>query len=235
MRRHLAGASYLFVADVAVRALNFVAMAWIARTLAPELYGMVIIGASILDYALLLSDWGLKTLGTRETARGDERRFQPRQVIAARIVLGSAVFIIANVLIALLPLSSLQAIFIHVYLIGLLPYILHVDWYHQGHGNFVVITVARTLGSICLLVGAFALVHSPSDASVVPWLYVTSVTATTIAMLVAVRSRRELMPTVGDFKTTKALFGVSTALGVAALCGQTFMVLPPIVAGQSQG
>src|SRR5688500_2631295 len=105
MRRHLAGASYLFVADITVRALNFVAMVWIARTLAPELYGIVIIGASVLDYALLLGDWGLKSLGTRETARVDNRSFQPRQIVAARVVLGAAVFLVANVLVTLLPIE----------------------------------------------------------------------------------------------------------------------------------
>lgn len=236
MRRHIAGASYLFVADIAVRALNFVAMAWIARTLAPELYGTIIIGASVLDYALLLSDWGLKTLGTRETARmHGERRYRPSRIVATRIVLGGAVFIVANLLITVLPLAPMQSVFVRIYLLGLLPYILHLDWYHQGNADYLIITVARTLGSICLLVGAITLVHSPSDASVVPWLYVSSITATTIAMIVAVRSPRQLTPHRDDFAGVGDVLKVSSALGVAALCGQTFMILPPIISGQISG
>ena len=236
MRRHLTDASYLFVADAASRALNFVAVAWLARTLAPELYGTVIIGAAVLDYALLLCDWGLKTLGTRETARPPEaRRFQPRQIAAARALLSLAVFAAAQILVTALPVEPVLATLIRVYLLGLLPYALLIDWYHQGRGAFAIVTAARTAGSILLVAGVLALVDSPSDAELVPWIYVGSMTATSIAMILAGRRRESLLPRLEDLGSSPAVARGAMALGAAALFGQSFIVLPPIIAGHFAG
>jgi polysaccharide transporter, PST family len=237
MRRHLADASWLFAADIAARALNFLAVAWLARTLEPALYGTVVIGASVLDYALLLCDWGLKTLGTRETARPERlRRFQPRTIAAARLLLSLAVFTAANVALSLLSVEPTQAMLIRIYLLGLLPYALLVDWYHQGRGTFAVITIGRAAGSLLLVAGAFALVRTPEHAARVPWLYVGSMAATSLVMLVAALGTRErLLPDREDLAAAPAVLRGSTALGVAALFGQTFIALPPIIAGRALG
>lgn len=250
MRRHLSDASWLFSADIGSRALNFLAVAWLARTLEPALYGLVVIGAAVLDYALLLCDWGLKTLGTRETARPAEvRRFQPRTIVLARLELSLIIFVTAQLILVIAPVDPAQASIIRIYLLGLLPYALLVDWYHQGRGAFAVITAGRVVGSMLLAVAAFTLVGSPADTALVPWLYVGSMTATSLLLIGAAAAgardtlkrstdlgpRERLVPRLADLATTPAVLRASTALGVAALFGQTFIVLPTIVAGQLLG
>jgi O-antigen/teichoic acid export membrane protein len=237
MRRHVANASYLFTADIVARALNFVAVAWMARVLAPALYGTVVIGASVLDYALLLCDWGLKTLGTRETAMpGDRRAFAPHTIATARLALTLTIFVVAQIALAVLPIEPRQAMLVRIYLLGLIPYSLLLDWYHQGRGSFAVITVGRVVGSVLIVAGAVALVRTPGDAVRIPWIYVASMTATTLVLLVAARgAASEIAPSAGDLQRAPSLLRVSGALGVAALFGQSFVVLPPIVAGQFLG
>lgn len=236
MRKHVVGASNLFAADIVVRALNFVTVVWLADKLAPHAYGLVVIGASVLDYALLLCDWGLKTVGAREAALAPEaRRFQPSQIAAARSMLSIAVFVVANVLISVLPVDATQAMIVRVYLLGLLPYAALIDWYHQGLGNFATITYARAAGSVVLVLGAVVLVGTPGDAVVVPWLYVASLLTTSAVMLLAGRSRDRIVPRASDFAATTSVLATSGAVGVAALFGQSFLVLPAIVVGELLG
>jgi len=232
MRKHLVDASWLFAADIGARALSFLAVAWLARALEPETYGIVVIGASVLDYALLLCDWGLKTLGTRETARPEaERRFQPHAIITARLALSLTVFVVANLALFAVPLDPTLAMLVRIYLLGLLPYALLVDWYHQGRGAFAVITIGRVAGSLVLVTGALLFVGAPADASRVPWIYVASMAVTSIVMIVPALGARAIVPRADDLGGVTAVLRGSTALGVAALFGQTFIVLPPIVVG----
>jgi PST family polysaccharide transporter len=237
MRRHLTNASYLFAADAASRALNFVAVAWLARTLAPELYGLVVIAASMLDYALLLCDWGVKTLGARETAMPAEtRRHAPSDIARARAVLSLAVFAVANAAVALLPLDPHLRTLAHLFLLGVLPYSFLLDWYHQGRGSFGALTLGRATGSAVLLLGVVTLVHSPAHVDRVPWIYVASLTATSLVMLATVpRLRAALGRGRGGTGSVGSVLRGSSALGVAALFGQSFVVLPPIVVGHFEG
>lgn len=231
MRKHLAGASYLFVADIGARALNFVAVAWLARMLAPESYGAIVIGASALDYALLLCDWGLRTLGTRETAMAPAaRRFDPPRIAAARIALSLAILVVSYVVIALAAIEPEQSAIIRIYLLGIVPYALMIDWYHQGSGRFLAITASRVAGSMLLVAGVTTLVASPADAGVVPWLYVASMSVTTVALLLVRRGER-VVPYPSELAASPEVVRAASPLGVAAIFGQSFVVLPPLVAG----
>ena len=132
-----------------------------ARILAVEGFGQVMIGLTVLSYVALAGSAGLHVLATRSVARGDD--VDPGSVLAARLVNTVVAFLLAaSVTILVVPHEALR----DVILISVSSAFLHalfLEWYFQGKETMMPNAIARTLGAFVYLVGLLVMVRSPDD------------------------------------------------------------------------
>ena len=162
MTRIRSNVASLFASEVARRLLGFLSVAYMARTLGVEGFGMVMVGMSVLSYVSLMGSGGLHMFGTRNVARGDAS-IDPGAVLGARllntiIVLGAASIVtVAWVeppeLVTVILLTSLSAILHSLFL----------EWYFQGREHMAETAIARTLAAILYLGFIVVCVRSAED------------------------------------------------------------------------
>ena len=81
-------------ADAASRFLGFFAVAYLARTVGPEVMGLLAAGMGILTWGTILAEAGLPTLGTRTVATSNAApKNLVHRLITTRLVLSLGVLL----------------------------------------------------------------------------------------------------------------------------------------------
>ncbi|MCU0453126.1 MAG: flippase [Bacteroidetes bacterium] len=154
--------SSLLLSEIARRILGFFAVAYLARTLGVEGFGMVMIGLTALSYVSLTGSAGLHVLGTRSVARGTGE-VDPGTLIGARLLTtGGAIVVVAVVSVLWIEPPELAAVVLVTSLSGVL-HALFLEWYFQGRERLTEVAVARTLGAAFYLSFLVVAVHDTGD------------------------------------------------------------------------
>src|ERR1051325_6690870 len=91
MRRLTSNFLFILGSDVARRLLGFATIAYLARRIGVEEFGIISIGFAVLSYALMVSSGGLGAFGAREVARGATIEFI-NAIVSLRIVAAIIVY-----------------------------------------------------------------------------------------------------------------------------------------------
>lgn len=186
----LANLSWLSAGVIASRLLQFIVTIYLTRVLLVEAFGLFNFVQAFLWFGVILTDFGLSTIGTREIARNPRRL---RTLSSVILVSRLAVFAIEMLLIAtLLPAlhvgPQLYWLFIFSFL-SLLAYAINTDWIFRGLERMEYVAAWEALPRVIWLGGIVLFVHSPEDLLNVPLLRFVGEIATT-AVLLAVAWRR---------------------------------------------
>lgn len=154
--------SSLLLSEIARRILGFFAVAYLARTLGVEGFGMVMIGLTVLSYVSLTGSAGLHVLGTRAIARGGAD-LEPGALVGTRLVTtGAAIAVVGIIAWTVIEPPALAAVILITSLSGVL-HALFLEWYFQGRERMTEVAVARTLGAAFYLLFIVAAVHETGD------------------------------------------------------------------------
>ncbi len=103
-RRIFSNASSLFILQLITYAISLAAVPDLVRVLGPSKYGLVILAQSVITYFIFLVDYGFDMWGTMRIAENqhDKKRLSEifHNVMAAKLLLGFAGFVIILILIA---------------------------------------------------------------------------------------------------------------------------------------
>ena len=165
MRRVLKNFLFVLGGDLARRVLGFFAVAYLARKIGTDGFGMVNIGFAVLSYALMAGSAGLHSLGTREIARGASEDIVGK-ILGLRFTL-SIVALILSMVVLLLVNDRTLALLIFLFNIALIPDALYVDWYFQGKEEMQSITPARVASAVVYTGSLLLLVRSMADIRMV--------------------------------------------------------------------
>lgn len=158
-RRNVAS---LFLSEVARRVLGFFSVAYMARVLGVEGFGMVMVGLSVLSYVSLTGSGGLHVFGTRNVARGDGS-IDSGAVLGARLVNTIIALVVASVVTVLLVDPPELVAVILISSCSALLHALFLDWYFQGRELMSEAAIARTTGAALYLAFLVAFVHGRDD------------------------------------------------------------------------
>jgi O-antigen/teichoic acid export membrane protein len=231
MRKLSANAILLFGGDAAARALGFLATVHLARTLGSESFGGVIIGLSVLSYALWFSDLGLTTLGTREMARPREaREHSPGEILTTRLILSLIVFIaMQGVALVLYPTGATRTV-VALYLLTVPAYALSLEWYFQGAQRFGLFTLSKFVTTAVYFTAIILAVAGPADAPLVPLFNCLGALVAATILLAARRDER-LIPAGFSMRRFTTILRHAGTIGVGGIFAQTVQLLPPIILG----
>jgi O-antigen/teichoic acid export membrane protein len=225
-------AFWITIGDVAGRGLSFLTSIYLARTLGSEFYGLITVAISILGYATWVSDMGLISIGTRETAKEPSKRiFRVIEVFRMKIVLGIIVLIISTVVVSMINAGEIEKQVILGYLYSIIPYIALMEWFYSGKQQFGKIALSKVLNGLGYFLLVFFMVESVEDVTLVPVLYTTGITIAALTLgTFAIKDKPFSLPSRGA-QIYSDLLKTSSILGLGKFFAQIVHLLPPILIG----
>ena len=232
MKRAAQNILAIFAGDIASRAVGFLVTVYLARTLAPEGFGLVTIGLAVLGHLQLLTSPGFQVVETRNVAKLSA--FDPDRlggVFVVRSVLSAGALLLTALAVALFFPANLTALVVLASVASLLPMALYADWVLQGKEQFVRVSAARFGGYVVYGLTALLLVRSPDNIVGAPLAFLAGCSATALLLGVAlVRTagvpRFRWVPSMW-----KSILVENLPVGWAMFLGQMVINLPPLVIG----
>lgn len=223
---------FIYTGDAISRVLGLLAISYLARVLGPADFGTISIGLAALAYALVLGNSGLKLLGTRTVAGEKERvEFLTANILAARLLLSTLAFVLGLGIVYCFMEKSQVFQVILVYLLGVLPSALLLEWFFQGQRKLGIIAGGKILGMFCYLLLILLFVKSSVDIVWVAWAWILGIAVNCIFLWILFKKRKYTV----SFKRKNLKIGSillqALPLGVATIIAQVTTQFPPIYLG----
>lgn len=231
----LASFSWLSAGVIASRILQFAITVYLGRVLLVESFGLFKFAQAFLWFGVILTDFGLSTIGTREVAQSPRRlRTLSTVILASRL----AVFAIEMLLIVAVPAALGVETQLHWLLIfsflSLLAYAINTDWIFRGFERMGYVAAWEALPRVIWLAGLVLFVRSPEDLLKVPLLRFAGEIVTTAALLAIAwvrypqsRPARAVLHPLN----IRILTQQAAPVGVAALLAQVYYNFDTILLG----
>lgn len=177
--------SSLFFGQVAARGLNFLAIAYLARVLGSDGFGMINFAQAILAYLMVSCTLGLDVFGTREIAANHKIKKEHfignlltlRVGLALISLLGLGIFILA----VDKPVLEKEVIF--AYGLYLLPFVFYIGWVFCGIERMEYIGIAAVLSRLTFLATVVVLIKDPGNVIFVPYLWFTAAVVESLILI----------------------------------------------------
>jgi len=165
--------SWLFAGTAGKLIIGFIATLYLARVLGPQGFGQIAFAQAILAYFILITDFGLQTLGTREIAVASEGKSR----IVGKILTIRFVLVIASlgILIIFAPFftpSTTTKYLLVIFSFTLIPMGANLAWFFRGLEKMMLIGVSDVLQVGFYLALLLMLVKSPDQLFYVPAIFI---------------------------------------------------------------
>jgi len=164
--------------DIARRILGMLTIAYLARTIGVENFGLINIGFAVLSYSMIISSLGLSTFGIREVAQGKTENLI-NKVLSVKLIISFLVYIIVA-LVALILLDKILARIILIFCLSVFTNAVLLDWYFQGKERMEIVGSARLLSVLVYISTILIFVHTPAD---IIWVAFASFTGDFVATI----------------------------------------------------
>ena len=161
-------------ARVISKVLAFVVIAYLAQILGPEQFGVLSFVQTVLIYGVLLSNLGLKGLGTRRIVNtSGDISDHVNEILSLRLILATVTY---AVLLATMSVYRGGAYFLAFLVFGLSLYgtAIRLDWVFNGLEKMEFTAGAQVMRYVVYAGLVFILVTEPSDLLLVGGIYVLS-------------------------------------------------------------
>jgi O-antigen/teichoic acid export membrane protein len=230
MKKHLFSAFHLFTGELFVQALGFIANIYLAHTLQPDGFGLIIGSSFFLSYSLLFSDSGLRMLGFLETSKPEEnRQFKLSHILLAKIVLAPFAFVILYVISFFTFSQTILHTVCTLYLLNIFYDALFIDWYFKGLQRFKSTAYTRIVTSVLYVSLLFILVKTPTDVIKVPLIFFASNMVSIGILFSLIPAAPFTFSITFSIKKYFLIFKHSLVLGLSTVLNQVNIHLPPII------
>jgi O-antigen/teichoic acid export membrane protein len=222
------GFSFLALGNLASRALLFLANIQLARVLSPEYFGRVVLAQTVLVFATVVADLGVRTVLVRDVAAagGVLPEGLRRGGWGGTLLLAGMAWVAMTVAAPLVGgRDGTDRLLVALFALAVPAYGLNLDWLLKGQRRFNHVGVAEAIKALVYLGLLLAWLRSPRDVLLVPVAYAAGWVAAASYVALAVRGRgRERLPPVRlDLGTVRQLVASGAAIGVTGLLTQLYM------------
>lgn len=233
MKKYISHAFHIFNGTSAIYLVGLLTNIYVARILGPEAFGMLVIGVSVLSYAVLFSDIGLRQLGLLETSKTDEKRdFSYGEIFFIRGIQGLAVFFLSQIFVFLFYHERTLQIVISFYLLGILCDAFFLDWFYRGLQKFKLISYIRIASSIIYLALILILIKSEKDLILVPILYTIQMLIPVLILLLRIKTTPFKLVFPVSLSRFFLILRQGIYIGLSQILNQIHVLLPPIIIGK---
>jgi O-antigen/teichoic acid export membrane protein len=187
--RILKNFSALTLGQMMSRGLGFLAMAYLARVLGSDGFGILTFAQAILAYLVVFSTLGLDLFATREIAANHKIKkdffigslLSLRAGLALMCLLGLGVFVLA------INKSTLEKEVIFAYGLYLLPFASYLGWSFWGIERLEYVGIAAILSRLAFLVTVLLLIKDSRNLILVPYLWFASAVVESLFLILSHR------------------------------------------------
>lgn len=160
-----------------------VAAVLVVRTIGPSAGGELAIGTTVFYLLTVLVNGGLQSAGAQEVASSPDRAAHlVRQIATLRLTYALIVIVVAEIVVALLPLGELLRVILAGSSAGVLVQVLRHEWLLVGTGSVLAVSGTRAAAAVSTF-GAAALIVGGATSA--PFLIVFILAGPTAAALVS--------------------------------------------------
>jgi O-antigen/teichoic acid export membrane protein len=218
----------LFSADILRRLMGFVSVAYLARILGKEGFGVVNLGFAVLAYSMVLGAAGFPILGTKLVAQGKSQEFVGK-IICNRLIMSVFILIVVCTVILLVIPDLTLAYLIILFSFCIIPQALYLDWFFQGKETMGIVSGARILESAIYLIVILIFVRTAQD---VLWVAVGAIMGNFITAIILYARFRSIYSGVHlDMKPSMKLLKQSMPLAIGVILATLVGNYPPIALG----
>ncbi|MGG5334964.1 flippase [Enterococcus sp. AZ154] len=152
--------------------LPLITLPFLTRTLGVETYGLISFSQAIIQYFILITEFGFNLTGARDVSQSRGNRIKQSEILWSIMILKSilliACFGILMVLVNILP--KLQGYTnLYLYTFGMvLGNVLFPSFYFQGIEEMKFTAILNFVSKLVFTIGIFILVKTPNDYLLVP-------------------------------------------------------------------
>jgi O-antigen/teichoic acid export membrane protein len=168
--------SSLFFGQVAARGLNFLAIAYLARVLGSDGFGMINFAQAILAYLMVSCTLGLDVFGTREIAANHKikKDLFIGNLLALRVGLALISLLGLGIFILTIDKPALEKEVMFAYGLYIFPFVFYLGWVFCGIERMEYIGIAAVLSRLAFLATVVVLIKDPGNVIFVPYLWFTA-------------------------------------------------------------
>lgn len=153
--------------------LPLVTYPYLIRTLGKDLYGLVIFAQAIVNYFLILINFGFNISATKEVSKHRHDVNKLNEIVSSVIIIKCLLLFISLAILILtfylIPKLSAYKLLIFLSMMACINDIFFPTWYFQGIENMKFITFITLLSRLISLLLVFILIKYPADYILVPF------------------------------------------------------------------
>jgi O-antigen/teichoic acid export membrane protein len=151
--------------------VSFIGVAYLARTLGPDTYGILNVAMAWMTYFSLLTTLGLPTIGIRDVAHEPSHAMKTWwKVSLLRVWLSFVAFFVLCVCITLIPGWYQERWLLLPYGLGLFITAINPSWVLVGLENMFWSLLSGLTQNALMVVGFMLFVRHSHDVNIVPWI-----------------------------------------------------------------
>jgi O-antigen/teichoic acid export membrane protein len=187
--RILKNFSALTLGQMGSKALNFLAIAYLARVLGKEGFGIISFAQAILAYLMVFSTLGLNLFGTREIAANTKikKDLFIGNLLALRVGLALICLVGLGIFILAINKTTLEKEVMFAYGLYLFPFVFYLGWLFCGIERMEYIAVAGILSRLTFLACVLVLIKDHGNVIFVPYLWLTSAVVESLFLILSYR------------------------------------------------
>jgi len=215
----------LYGAQATSYLLPLITIPYIVRTIGPERYGLIALATAVVQYAVIVTEYGYNFTAPRDVARKRDDRIELNRYVNAvfwtRLLLAGISFIIGSTLLIVLPLLPELKILVLLtcgVIVGKVLFLQPVFYGLEQAKSIARFTIAAAILGVVLI---FALIRQSSDYFFIPLIYsASSIAIGCVSMFWSLRRMniRIRKPDVHDVRTElRSGFRVFLSTGMISL------------------
>lgn len=225
----------LFLTDIASHVLGFGATVYIARIIGLEGFGMISYGLAFLNYALLASNPGLTTIGTRVLVKDLADRRVADSIVSTRLVLAALIFVLILIGTIVIPGGLVIKNIVVSYSFALFPCAAYLEFVFQGREEMEYVGLARFLQYAAYLMFLLILLKNQNGILAIPYCFTFSYLLAAFFLILVFTRKYGFLKFSFSFAAAKSLLFAAVPVGIATLLYQFAINLPPLILGITAG
>jgi O-antigen/teichoic acid export membrane protein len=231
-RRLFKNIFYLTTSEIFWRILSFIAVIYLARILSVSGFGKIAFAQMVVTiYFIVITDFGLRTLGVRNIAR-DKSRLNDflTNIIAMRFILSFLSFGLLCLLVFSINKDRVTKLLLILYGLDIFASVFLIDWVFQGLEQMKCIGISKVLNKFMYLVLILLFIKGVKDILFIPvfWFIGTSVAA--IYLLYKYKKQNRIILKV-DVKSWPTVFMTALPMGFSFIMLSVFHSFDTVMLG----
>ncbi len=205
-------ALYLFTGEIISHLLGFASTFYIAQRVGVINFGWINFSLSLISYGLILTNFGLLTLGVRNVSQNTDAHI-PSKILTLRFLLSIIIFFILFIFTTSLRKPNAVKHIIYLYSFFLFINALSLEWFFQAREKMAYIGIIRVLTALAYLILLLFFVKRDNDFMLVPVAYLIANGIGTILFLTLFKRSGETLRLIFNLRIYKDLFLSALPLG----------------------